>query len=335
MKKKKHHKKSISRKLRDEANIFFSRYENNVTRSSFIRNYARFIEYCRKEHNCKTKEECKEQIFKYIDYLKENGYTSSTIHTYLAPVGLYHGVSLAEMNLPKRHNADNIRSRKKKKYRASADTKNPLYYRTVEFQKRVGIRRNELKNIISIIVEPICVSELFLHGGLVLAGLKRGDESCEIGCDLVRDEFRHSFRAVMSKCPIQYDGFLIMACIITFTQQLMTFEEVKNNCIDVLKNKYTQFEGKADRKEFWYFALAMFVVSFVLNIIPGVGQILSAILALATLVPSLALGARRMHDINKSGWFMLVCLIPIIGAIIFLYFAAQPSADAPANNEQV
>ena len=77
----------------------------------------------------------------------------------------------------------------------------------------------------------------------------------------------------------------------------------------------------------------MFVVSFVLNIIPGVGQILSAILALATLVPSLALGARRMHDINKSGWFMLICLIPIIGAIIFLYFAAQPSADAPANNE--
>ena len=69
----------------------------------------------------------------------------------------------------------------------------------------------------------------------------------------------------------------------------------------------------------------MFVVSFVLNIIPGVGQILSAILALAILVPSLALGARRMHDINKSGWFMLVCLIPIIGAIIFLYFAAQPS----------
>lgn len=147
MKKKKHHKKSISRKLRDEANIFFSRYENNVTRSSFIRNYARFIEYCRKEHNCKTKEECKEQIFKYIDYLKEKGYTASTIHTYLAPVGLYHGVSLTEMNLPKRHNADNIRSRKKKKYRASADTKNPLYYRTVEFQKRVGIRRNELKNL--------------------------------------------------------------------------------------------------------------------------------------------------------------------------------------------
>ena len=120
MKKKKHHKKSISRKLRDESNIFFSRYENNVTRSSFIRNYSKFIDYCRKEHNCKTKEECKEQIFKYIDYLKEKGYTASTIHTYLAPVGLYHGVSLAEMNLPKRHNADNIRSRKKKKYRASA-----------------------------------------------------------------------------------------------------------------------------------------------------------------------------------------------------------------------
>ena len=49
MKKKKHHKKSISRKLRDESNIFFSGYENNVTRSSFIRNYAKFIEYCRKD----------------------------------------------------------------------------------------------------------------------------------------------------------------------------------------------------------------------------------------------------------------------------------------------
>ncbi len=147
MKKKKHNKKSISRKLRDEANIFFSRYENNVTRSSFIRSYAKFIDYCRKEHNCKTKEECKEQIFKYIDYLKEKEYTASTIHTYLAPVGLYHGVNLSEMNLPKRHNADNIRSRKKKKYRSTADTKNPLYSRTVEFQKRVGIRRNELKNL--------------------------------------------------------------------------------------------------------------------------------------------------------------------------------------------
>ena len=114
----------------------------------------------------------------------------------------------------------------------------------------------------------------------------------------------------------------------------MTFEEVKENCIDILKNKYTQFEGKADRKEFWYFALALFVVTFALSLIPIIGQIASALIGLATLVPSLALGARRMHDINKSGWFMLICLIPFIGGLIFLYFAAQPSADAPANNEQ-
>ena len=147
MKKKKHHKKSITRKLREEAEKFFSKYDNNVTRSSFIRNYTKFIEFCRKEYNCKTKDECKKHIEDYINLLKENGYTASTIHTYLAPVGLYHGINLSEMKLPKRHNADNIRSRKKKKYRATADTKNPLYSRTVEFQECVGIRRNELKNL--------------------------------------------------------------------------------------------------------------------------------------------------------------------------------------------
>ena len=147
-KKKKHYKQSISGKLRNDSEKHFKQYENNVTRASFIRNYEKFIKFCREKYDCKTKEECAEHIEDYIEYLKEKDHTASTIHTYMAPVGLYHGIPLNVMNLPKRYAAENTRSRKERKhYRSDGDENNPKYSRTVELQRCIGIRRNELKDL--------------------------------------------------------------------------------------------------------------------------------------------------------------------------------------------
>ena len=79
-----------------------------------------------------------------------------------------------------------------------------------------------------------------------------------------------------------------------------------------LKN-YVNFEGRAGRKEFWYAFLFSFVVSFILGLFGRIGAILSAIWSLAILLPTLSVGCRRLHDINKQGLFLLLALIPIAG----------------------
>jgi len=85
--------------------------------------------------------------------------------------------------------------------------------------------------------------------------------------------------------------------------------------------KYADFTGRAARPEFWWFVLFQFAVLVVLGF---VSQTLSSIASLAMLVPALAVGARRLHDIGKSGWLQLLGLIPIIGWILLIYWAAQP-----------
>ena len=92
--------------------------------------------------------------------------------------------------------------------------------------------------------------------------------------------------------------------------------------------KYADFEGRASRPEFWWFMLLCFGI----NVLGGTvfrSWIVSLVL-LALLVPSLAVGARRFHDINKSGWLQLIGIIPIIGWAIVIYWAAQPG-EAGAN----
>ena len=108
--------------------------------------------------------------------------------------------------------------------------------------------------------------------------------------------------------------------------------------LEVLE-KYAVFEGRSRRSEYWYFVLFNFLISIALNIIDrGIGTydskatvgLLSTIYALAVLVPSIAVGIRRLHDTNRSGWWLLIALIPLIGAIILIVFMAQDS-DASEN----
>ena len=81
----------------------------------------------------------------------------------------------------------------------------------------------------------------------------------------------------------------------------------------VLK-KYADFTGRARRKEYWMFTLFNAIIVTVLELIGF--SILLGLYSLATLVPVWAVTARRLHDINRSGWWQLLSLIPIVGQII-------------------
>lgn len=99
--------------------------------------------------------------------------------------------------------------------------------------------------------------------------------------------------------------------------------------LEVLK-KYAVFSGRARRTEYWYFVLFNIIVAVVLSLIDtllgtfnfmqGVG-LLSGLYALAVLIPTLAVTVRRLHDIDRTGWWIFINLIPLIGFIVLLVFA--------------
>ena len=81
-----------------------------------------------------------------------------------------------------------------------------------------------------------------------------------------------------------------------------------------IKNKYCDFNGRARRREYWFYALFGFLANIVLGWIPVLGWLLS----LGLILPGLGVGVRRLHDIGKSGWFLLLLLIPLVGPIILI-----------------
>jgi uncharacterized membrane protein YhaH (DUF805 family) len=98
---------------------------------------------------------------------------------------------------------------------------------------------------------------------------------------------------------------------------------------DVLR-KYAVFEGRAARTEYWMFVLFNFIIGFVLGFLESflnISPALSWLYMIAVFVPSVAVGVRRLHDTDKSGWWLLLALIPILGALVLLYFMVQDSTD--------
>lgn len=112
--------------------------------------------------------------------------------------------------------------------------------------------------------------------------------------------------------------------------------------LSVLK-KYAIFSGRAQRAEYWYFALFNTIVSilimavdiFVIGIVLGMDSsgagILSIVYAIAVVLPSLAVTVRRLHDTGHSGWWFFICLVPLAGPIILFVFMVQDSK--PGQNQ--
>jgi uncharacterized membrane protein YhaH (DUF805 family) len=109
--------------------------------------------------------------------------------------------------------------------------------------------------------------------------------------------------------------------------------------LEVLK-KYAAFDGRAELKEYWWFSLFSFIIIIVLSVIDivtgtfnvniGLG-LLGGIYTLAVLTPSIAVSVRRLHDTDRSGWWLLINGIPLIGVIVFLVFTGQ--CGTPGDNQ--
>lgn len=115
-------------------------------------------------------------------------------------------------------------------------------------------------------------------------------------------------------------------------------------------SKYAKFSGRSRRAELWWFVLFCFIANLVLGVVdsflfgsveqvsePGNYSfssstdtpVLSLIFGLATLIPSIAVGARRLHDINRSAWWLLIAFIPLIGVIILIVWYAKAGDRGP------
>ncbi len=106
----------------------------------------------------------------------------------------------------------------------------------------------------------------------------------------------------------------------------------KTYYMNVITKNYINFEGRADRKEFWMFFLFNFVIGIVLSFLGGMDNILGTLFTiiyvlyyLGILLPMLSIGARRLHDTDRSGWWWLINFLPIIGWIVLLVFWVLPS----------
>ncbi len=97
--------------------------------------------------------------------------------------------------------------------------------------------------------------------------------------------------------------------------------------LKVIKN-YAEFGGRARRTEYWMFTLVNAVIVFLLSMlesIAGIMGIVTFLYSLAVLIPSLAVVVRRLHDSGRTGWWILVSLIPIVGGIVILVFMCLDS----------
>lgn len=105
--------------------------------------------------------------------------------------------------------------------------------------------------------------------------------------------------------------------------------------LEVLK-KYAVFNGRARRKEYWMFFLFNIIVALVGGFVSGFIQVafhidmssMSTIYSLAVLIPSIAVGVRRMHDLGRSGWWIIV---PVVN-LVFLFLDSQPGENAYGPN---
>lgn len=104
-------------------------------------------------------------------------------------------------------------------------------------------------------------------------------------------------------------------------------EEENYGLVDWTKKclrNYANFNGRARRKEYWLFVVAGFILGIIAGIIDGIlgTKFIGVFVSLALFIPSIAVSARRLHDIGKSGWWILISFIPLIGAILLLVWYA-------------
>ena len=112
--------------------------------------------------------------------------------------------------------------------------------------------------------------------------------------------------------------------------------------VQTVLRKYAVFSGRASRSEFWWWVLALCLVSMALSLIegaifapmlgyervsPAAGQPLGSLFSIVVFLPALAVTVRRLHDTDHSGWWVLLGFIPIIGTLVLLWWYIQPGTE--------
>jgi uncharacterized membrane protein YhaH (DUF805 family) len=110
----------------------------------------------------------------------------------------------------------------------------------------------------------------------------------------------------------------------------MNVDEIKEWYIKPFE-KFLEFSGRSRRKEFWTFVLVNLGIMIVLNVLEGIiglFGIIATLFSLAILIPNISVGVRRLHDTGRTGWWLLLSFIPLIGLIVLIYFFVQDSEPA-------
>ena len=109
----------------------------------------------------------------------------------------------------------------------------------------------------------------------------------------------------------------------------MSFQDAVRTCVT---RKYADFSGRARRSEYWWFFLFNVLVGAVASVLDaiigtryGSTGLIEILVQLALLVPGIAVGVRRLHDTGRSGWWLLIALVPIVGVIVLIVFMVQDS----------
>ena len=106
----------------------------------------------------------------------------------------------------------------------------------------------------------------------------------------------------------------------TQRQFKMTFGESIKTCF----SKYADFNGRAPRSEYWWWFLFLVLGNIAASLI---SETVNGLFSLATILPTVAVGCRRLHDIDRSGWWQLLNFLPVIGWIVLIYWAVQEGKE--------
>ena len=107
----------------------------------------------------------------------------------------------------------------------------------------------------------------------------------------------------------------------------MNFGQAISGCL----SKYATFTGRASRPEFWWFFLFQILISLAASML---SEAINGLVALGLLLPALAVGSRRLHDIGKSGWWQLI-MLTVIGLLVLIYWWVQPAVEGGNTYEVV
>ena len=107
----------------------------------------------------------------------------------------------------------------------------------------------------------------------------------------------------------------------------MNFGQAIASCL----SQYATFTGRASRPEFWWFFLFQILISLAASML---GETINSLVALGLLLPALAVGSRRLHDIGRSGWWQLL-MLTVIGFLVLIYWWVQPAVEGGNTYEVV